>query len=57
MLANLLLALDDDDAVINLIIYPAHQERVSFKTRDGKIRPRARLDAVLKLIAAAQQTP
>ena len=55
--AEAVLTLSDDDAVVNLIIYPAHQERVSFKTRDGKIRPRARLDAVLKLIAAAQQTP
>ena len=45
----------DDDAVINLIVYPAHQERVSFKTRDGRVRPRARRDAVLKLIDAASQ--
>ena len=50
--AEAVLTLNDDDAVVNLIIYPAHQERVSVKTRDGKIRPRARLDAVLKLIAA-----
>ena len=51
--AEAVLTIDDDDAVINLIIYPAHQERVSFKTRDGKVRPHARLDAVLKLIDAA----
>ena len=51
--AEAVLTLDDDDAVINLIIYPAHQERVSFKTRDGRVRPHARLDAVLKLIDAA----
>lgn len=50
--AEAVLTIDDDDAVINLIIYPAHQERVSFKTRDGKVRPHARLDAVLKLIGA-----
>lgn len=53
--AEAVLTLNDEDAVVNLIIYPAHQERVSFKTRDGKIRPRARLDAVLKLIAAANR--
>ena len=51
--AEAVLTLDDDDAVINLIIYPAHQERVSFKTRDGRVRPHARLDTVLKLIDAA----
>ena len=51
--AEAVLTLDDDDAVIHLIIYPAHQERVSFKTRDGRVRPHARLDAVLKLIDAA----
>ena len=45
----------DDDAVINLIVYPAHQERVSFKTRDGRVRPRARRDAVVKLIDAASR--
>ena len=51
--AEAVLTLNDDDAVINLIIYPAQQERVSFKTRDGRVRPHARLDAVLKLIDAA----
>ena len=45
----------DDDAVINLIVYPAHQERVSFKTHDGRVRPRARRDVVLKLIDAASR--
>ena len=51
--AEAVLTVNDDDAVINLIIYPAQQERVSFKTRDGRVRPHARLDAVLKLIDAA----
>lgn len=45
----------NDDALINLIIYPAHQERVSFKTRDGRVRQHARLDAVLKLIDATSR--
>lgn len=53
--AEAVLTIDDDDAVINLIVYPAHQERVSFKTRDGRIRPHARRDAVLKLIDAASR--
>ena len=53
--AEAVLTLNDDDAVVNLIIYPAHQERVTFKTRDGKTRPHARLDAVLKLIAAQRE--
>ena len=53
--AEAVLTLNDDDAVINLIIYPAQQERVSFKTRDGRIRPHARRDAVLKLIDAASR--
>jgi len=50
--AEAVLTINDDDAPINLIIYPANQERVSFKTRDGRVRPHARLDAVLKLLAA-----
>lgn len=51
--AEAVLTIDDDDAMINLIVYPAQQERVSFKTRDGKARQRARRDAVLKLIDTA----
>jgi hypothetical protein len=35
-----------DDAVANLVIYPRDEERVSFRTRDGRIRERARLDVV-----------
>ena len=53
--AEAVLTIDDDDAVINLIVYPAHQERVSFKTRDGRVRAHARRDAVLKLIDAASR--
>jgi hypothetical protein len=50
--AEAVLTLDDGDTVINLIIYPAHEERVVFKTRDGRVRQHARLDAVIKLIDA-----
>ena len=41
---------DKDEIVANLIVYPVREERVSFKTRDGRTRQRARLDAVVRLI-------
>jgi hypothetical protein len=50
--AEAVLTLDDGDTVTNLIIYPAHEERIVFKTRDGRVRQHARLDAVIKLIDA-----
>jgi hypothetical protein len=52
--AEAVLTLSDADTVANLIIYPAHDERVAFKTRDGRIRRHARRDAVLKLINASR---
>jgi hypothetical protein len=48
--AEAVLTLSMDDTDCNLIIYPMREERVVFKTRSGKIRPRARLDAVRKLL-------
>ena len=39
-----------DDAFVNLIVYPAHEERVVFRTRSGKMRRRIRLDALNKLL-------
>lgn len=50
--AEAVLTLSVDGTDCNLIIYPAREERVSFKARNGKVRPRARLDAVRKLLAA-----
>jgi hypothetical protein len=44
------------DTVCNLVLYPAHDERVTFKTRTGKIRQRARIDTVRKLLAEPAQT-
>ena len=41
-----------DDAVANLVIYPRDDERVSFKTRDGRNRARARLTTVEELLAS-----
>jgi len=38
-------------AAVNLVVYPQVEERSSFKTRDGRVRERARLDAVLRLLA------
>lgn len=40
----------DDDTPINLVVYPPQDERVVFRTRDGRIRPRARIDAVRRLL-------
>lgn len=52
--AEAVLTLENDGAVINLVIYPAHDERVNFKNRDGKVRQRLRLDGLLKLLSAAR---
>ena len=49
--AEAVLTLTDDTATANLIIYPTHEERVTPRTRDGRIRQRARLDAVMALLA------
>jgi hypothetical protein len=49
--AEAVLSIHADDAVVNLIIYPPNEERVTFKTRDGRIRERARLDALRTLLA------
>ncbi len=43
-----------DDTVCNLVVYPAQAERVTFKTRGGKVRRRARLDAVRKLLSGQE---
>lgn len=51
--AEAVLTLVVDDVVVNLIIYPRDDERVSFKTRDGRVKERARLEVVLRLLAAS----
>ena len=53
--AEAVLTIEEEDAVTNLIIYPANEERVTHKTRDGRVRPRARRDAVLKLLSSDTQ--
>jgi hypothetical protein len=48
--AEAVLSIRCDDAIANLVIYPPQEERVTFRTRDGKVRERARLDAVRNLL-------
>lgn len=48
--AEAVLTLQTEAATINLIVYPPHEERVSLKTRDGRVRERARLPAVRALL-------
>ncbi|HPT49319.1 MAG TPA: hypothetical protein PKZ22_03830 [Accumulibacter sp.] len=50
--AEAVLTLIGGEAIANLVVYPRDQERVSFKTRDGRVRPRARLEVVGELLAA-----
>lgn len=40
------------ETTVNLVVYPHVEERTGFKTRDGRLRERARLDVVLRLLAA-----
>ena len=49
--AEAVLTLNDNGAVVNLIVYPRFEERIVFKTRDGRVRQRLRLDALKKLLA------
>lgn len=45
---------DWQDATVNLVVYPVHDERVTFRHRDGRVRERARPDAVTALLEATQ---
>jgi hypothetical protein len=49
--AEAVLTLTDEDATTNLIVYPRKEERVTFKTRDGRVRPRMRLEALEALLS------
>ena len=49
--AEAVLTLNDNGAVVNLIVYPRFEERIVFKTRDGRVRQRLRLDALKKFLA------
>jgi hypothetical protein len=52
--AEAVLSILSDDATVNLIVYPRKEERVAFKTRDGRIRPRLRLDALQQLLISTR---
>ena len=45
---------DWQDATVNLVVCPVHDERVTFRHRDGRVRERARPDAVTALLEATQ---
>jgi hypothetical protein len=49
--AEAVLTLSDDAAVVNLIVYSSHVERVAPRSRGGSPRERANLDAVRRLLA------
>lgn len=44
------------EVTVNLVVYPHVEERTGFRTRDGRVRERARLDGVLRLLAAHEAT-
>lgn len=51
------LQVERNDLATNLVIYPAHDERVVFRKHDGSVRERARIEAVrdrLKIDAILQ---
>ena len=54
--AEAVLSLDVDDARVNLVIYPYQDERVTFRTRDGRIARHCRLDVLKKLIDSASES-
>ena len=49
--AEAVLTVPYEDATVNLVIYPHHDERVTFRTRDGRVRHRMRTEKLKKLIA------
>lgn len=51
--AEAVLTVYDDETAINLVVYPPQDERVVFRTRDGRVRARARIDAVRRLLEQA----
>ncbi|MBP7488465.1 MULTISPECIES: hypothetical protein [Azospira] len=46
------LQLDMEGDTINLVIYPPQDERTAYRSRDGRLRERARLEAVRALLPA-----
>ncbi len=50
--AEAVLTIHRDGAVVNLIVYPSHMERVAAKNRDGSPHERANLANVRKLLSS-----
>ncbi|MDR2112588.1 MAG: hypothetical protein LBQ62_05755 [Candidatus Accumulibacter sp.] len=50
--AEAVLTIHDGGTAINLIVYPPQDERIVSRTRDGRIRPRARIDALRRMLRA-----
>ena len=48
--AEAVLTLQNEEVPINLVIYPYNDERITLRTRDGRIRPRMRLEVLDRLI-------
>lgn len=55
--AEAVLTLLNDDVPVNLIVYPRNAERVTLRTRDGRVRPRLRLNALDRLLNEASDAP
>jgi hypothetical protein len=53
--AEAVLTVNGGSTAINLIVYSRRDERVVFRTRDGRVRPRARIDAVRRLRTDADE--
>lgn len=54
--AEAVLTILSEDTTANLIVYPRKEERVAFKTRDGRVRPRVRLEALESMLIASRAT-
>lgn len=48
--AEAVLTIEDEEAPINLVIYPRNDERIAPRTRDGRPRPRLQLAALDRLL-------
>ena len=48
--AEAVLSIDGEEATANLIVYPSKLERTQFKNRNGRTRPRAKIEAVNRLL-------
>lgn len=54
--AEAVLTILHEAAPINLVVYPRNAERITARMRDGRIRPRMRLDALDRLLAEDPET-